>query len=98
MTINKTIENETAVLQVSGRLDTLTAPELDNEINAVAEDVNELVLDMKELEYTSSAGLRVILKSQKLMSAKGGMKLINVNDDIMEVFKMTGFAEILTIE
>lgn len=98
MTINKTIENETAVLQVSGRLDTLTAPELDNEINAIAGDVNELVLDMKELEYTSSAGLRVILKSQKLMSVKGGMKLINVNDDIMEVFKMTGFAEILTIE
>lgn len=98
MTINKTIENSVAVLQVSGRLDTMTAPELENEINSVAGDVSELVLDMKELEYTSSAGLRVILKSQKLMSAKGCMKLINVSDDVMEVFKMTGFAEILTIE
>jgi anti-sigma B factor antagonist len=98
MTIEKIIENETETIKISGRLDTATAPELEQAINALSDDVKKLILDMQELEYTSSAGLRVILKAQKMMIKRGNMKLINVNNDIMEVFDITGFLDILTIE
>ena len=98
MTIEKKLNGELATLVVAGRLDTQTAPELEKEIDDVVTGINELVLDMTGLEYVSSAGLRVILKAQKIMNSKGSMKLTGVNDSIMEVFDITGFIDILTIE
>ena len=98
MTIEKKINGESATLIVSGRLDTQTAPELENELDAVLPGLKELTFDMTSLEYVSSAGLRVILKAQKAMNAQGSMKLTGVNDSIMEVFDITGFLDILTIE
>ena len=98
MTIDKTIAGTAATLKIIGRLDTTTAPELEATIDGCAARIKELVLDCSELEYVSSAGLRVILKAQKLMNAQGTMKLTHVNETIMEVFDITGFADILTIE
>ena len=98
MTIEKTITGSAATLKIVGRVDTTTAPELEAAIDGCAAEIKELVLDCAALEYVSSAGLRVILKAQKLMNAQGSMKLINVNETIMEVFDITGFADILTIE
>ncbi|MBR5308807.1 MAG: STAS domain-containing protein [Clostridia bacterium] len=98
MTIEKKINAEAATLIVSGRLDTQTAPELENELDAVLPGLKDLTFDMTNLEYVSSAGLRVILKAQKAMNAQGSMKLTGVNDSIMEVFDITGFLDILTIE
>ena len=98
MTIEKKINNESAILIVSGRLDTQTAPELENELDSVLAGLKELTFDFSNLEYVSSAGLRVILKAQKAMNAQGSMKLTGVNDSIMEVFDITGFLDILTIE
>ena len=98
MTIEKKINNEVTTLIVSGRLDTQTAPELENELDSILPGLKELTFDMKGLEYISSAGLRVILKAQKTMNIQGAMKLTNVNDDIMEVFDITGFLDILTVE
>ena len=98
MTIEKKIENGNVTIKVSGRLDTTTAPELEKALDSSLEGTKELVFDMANLEYRSSAGLRVILKAQKAMNAQGSMKLIGVNDSIMEVFDITGFLDILTIE
>ena len=98
MTIEKKINNDAVTLIVSGRLDTQTAPELENELNSILTGLKELTFDMTNLEYVSSAGLRVILKAQKAMNAQGSMKLTGVNDSIMEVFDITGFLDILTIE
>ena len=98
MTIEKKINNDALTLIVSGRLDTQTAPELENELEAVLPGIKELTFDMTNLEYVSSAGLRVILKAQKAMNIQGSMKLTGVNDSIMEVFDITGFLDILTIE
>ena len=98
MTIEKKLNGELATLVIAGRLDTQTAPEFEKEIDGVVAGISELVLDMTALEYVSSAGLRVILKAQKIMNAKGSMKLTGVNDSIMEVFDITGFLDILTIE
>ena len=98
MTIEKKINGEALTLIVSGRLDTQTAPELEKELDEALADIKELTFDMTDLEYVSSAGLRVILKAQKAMNAKGSMKLTGVNDSIMEVFDITGFLDILTIE
>ena len=98
MTIEKKINGEELTLIVSGRLDTQTAPELESELDASVSGVKELTFDMTNLEYVSSAGLRVILKAQKAMNAQGSMKLTGVNDSIMEVFDITGFLDILTIE
>ena len=98
MTIEKTIAGTATCLKIFGRLDTTTAPELEVAIDACAASVKELVLDCTALEFVSSAGLRVILKAQKLMNALGTMKLTHVNEAIMEVFDITGFADILTIE
>ena len=98
MTIEKKIENENVTLTISGRLDTTTAPELEKTLDNVLDGTKELVFDMTNLEYISSAGLRVILKAQKAMNAQGGMKLLGVNDSLMEVFDITGFLDILTIE
>ena len=98
MTIEKKINAESATLIVSGRLDTQTAPELENELDSVLSGLKELTFDFANLEYVSSAGLRVILKAQKAMNTQGSMKLTGVNDSIMEVFDITGFLDILTIE
>ena len=98
MTIEKKINNDAGTLVVSGRLDTQTAPELENELDNIISGLKELTFDMTNLEYVSSAGLRVILKAQKAMNTQGSMKLTGVNDSIMEVFDITGFLDILTIE
>ena len=98
MTIEKTMNGTAAALKIIGRLDTTTAPELEAAIDACAAEIKELVLDCTALEYVSSAGLRVILKAQKRMNTQGNMKLTHVNETIMEVFNITGFADILTIE
>ena len=98
MTIEKVLNEENAKIIVAGRLDTQTAPELEKEIDGIIANLKELVFDMTGLEYISSAGLRVILKAQKIMNTKGSMKLIGVNDSIMEIFDITGFLDILTIE
>ena len=98
MTIEKKINNDTVTFIISGRLDTQTAPELEKELDSVLADIKELTFDFANLEYVSSAGLRVILKAQKAMNAQGSMKLTGVNDSIMEVFDITGFLDILTIE
>ena len=98
ITINKEKKGSTLNVRLSGRLDTSTAPELQNSISADLEEVNELVMDLKELDYISSAGLRVLLSAHKKMSSKGGMTVINVSETVMEVFDITGFSEILVIK
>lgn len=96
MTIEKTLNGETLILKVIGRLDTSTAPQLEAEMNDSLDSAKDLILDFSELEYISSAGLRVILKAQKIMNKQGTMKLTGVNDTVMEVFDITGFSDILT--
>ena len=98
LNITKKIENEKAVFTLEGRLDTVTAPELENELKSSLDGVTELVMDFEKLEYISSAGLRVLLSTQKLMAKQGEMKLVHVNETIMEIFEVTGFIDILTIE
>ena len=98
MVITKTTEENKLIVKVEGRLDTATAPELEQELNDAIDEAEELVFDLEGLEYLSSAGLRILLASQKKMAAKGGMKVTNVNDVIMEIFEITGFSDILTIE
>ena len=99
MEIIKNVNGSEVVLSLKGRLDTTTAPSLDAAVNEVTGSATSVVFDFEGLEYLSSAGLRVILVTQKTMSAKGGKFVIkNVNDTIMDVFDMTGFTSILTIE
>ena len=86
------------IIEVAGRLDTTAAPMLDKTINEDIEGTKELVLDLKGIEYISSAGLRVLLGAQKKMQKIGSMKVRNVCPEVMEVFEMTGFADILVIE
>lgn len=97
MKIEKNLQNKTLTLTLSGRLDTVSAPELEREISNLS-GITDLVFDFKNVEYVSSAGLRVILKAQKIMNAQGSMKLINVSDDVAEIFDITGFSDILVIE
>lgn len=97
MTIEKKQEGTNLTLQLGGRLDTTTAPELEAVLRELG-GVEELILDFENLEYISSAGLRVLLGAQKTMNKQGSMKIRHVNDVIMEVFEVTGFADILTIE
>ena len=98
MTITKTQNGTNLTLSLEGRLDTVTAPELEAEIEALPDGVESLTLDLKTLEYISSAGLRVLLRAQKAMSAKGGMQVKNVGEVVAEVFEVTGFSDILDIE
>ncbi len=98
MTITKTIESDALTLALSGRLDTTTSPELEDEINASLAGIHKLTLDFTELSYISSAGLRVLLAAQKKMNVQGEMRVVGVNDTIMEIFEVTGFSDILTIE
>ena len=98
LNVNKTVENGKAVLTAAGRLDTVTAPELESAVKEILPGLTDLTIDLKELEYISSAGLRVLLSAQKAMNAQGTMRVVNVNDTVMEIFDVTGFADILTIE
>ena len=98
MTIEIKKTEEETIIEIVGRLDTITAPALDKTINEDIADTKKLVLDVKGMEYISSAGLRVLLAAQKKMQKIGSMKLIGVCEEVMEVFEMTGFADILVIE
>ena len=98
MTVEIKKNAEETIIELSGRLDTTTAPALDKTISNGIEGTKNLVLNFKSLEYISSAGLRVLLSAQKKMQKIGSMKVTNVCEDVMEVFEMTGFADILTIE
>lgn len=98
MTINKTLDGTKLTVALEGRLDTMTAPELDKEFHESLGGVTALVVDLTNLEYVSSAGLRVLLSAQKTMNKQGSMTVKNVNEQIMEVFEVTGFTDILTIE
>lgn len=98
MKIEKTADGRNISIKINGRLDTTTAPALEAVIMDSAAECDHLTLDLMGLEYISSAGLRVLLKAQKVMTAKDGMILQNVNDTIGEIFEITGFSDILTIE
>ncbi|MGN0500326.1 MAG: STAS domain-containing protein [Ruminococcus sp.] len=100
MQIKTDVSNNKLVITLSGRLDTITSPQFEEEISHISlDEIEIIILDIKELEYISSAGLRLILKIHKKMSAKGGvLKLINVNEMISEVFYMTGMSDFLDIE
>ncbi len=98
MTITKTVGDRSLTLALEGRLDTATAPELDAELKRSLDGVETLILDLEKLQYMSSAGLRVLLLTQKRMMKQGQMKVLHVGETIMEIFEVTGFSEILTIE
>jgi anti-sigma B factor antagonist len=98
LNIQKTKEDDYILYQLEGRLDTVTAPELEESLQEALEETNDLVLDFEKLDYISSAGLRVLLSAQKIIGNQGTMKVTHVNDTIMEIFEVTGFNEILTIE
>lgn len=98
MTIEKSMEDKQLTLTLKGRLDTTTAPQLEAELKRSIGGVESLVLNFADLEYLSSAGLRVLLAAQKVMNKQGKMVIRNVNETISEVFEITGFSDILTIE
>ena len=98
MVINKQRSGDTLTIAPEGRLDTVTSPELEKAVKGSLDGVTELIFDLAGLEYISSAGLRVLLSTQKIMNSKGSMKVIHVNEMIAEVFEITGFTDILTIE
>lgn len=98
MTINKKLEGTKLTAAVQGRIDTVTVTEAEAILKDGIENVTELVLDFKELDYISSAGLRLLLSLQKTMAKQGSMKIKNVNEIVMEIFEVTGFSDILTIE
>jgi anti-sigma B factor antagonist len=99
MEIKKTLNGSELTVALSGSLDTMTVTELEKELKGSLDGVNEIIFDLADLEYISSAGLRVLLKAQKYMNAhEGGMKVLNPSELVMEVFNVTGFSDILTIE
>ena len=98
MKIEKKAEGNKLTVALEGRLDTTTAPELEEALKDALEKVDDLTMDFSGLEYISSAGLRVLLATQKIMNKQGAMRVINVNEVVMDVFDVTGFADILTIE
>ena len=98
MKIKKTLNEKKLVVELEGRLDTTTAPQLEEELKNSLDGVTELVLDLETLEYISSAGLRVLLSAYKTMRGKGSMKITNANELVQEVFEVTGFSEFLPIE
>ena len=98
MTITTNQNGTTLEIALEGRLDTMTAPELEAELQKSMSGAESLVFDVSKLEYISSAGLRVLLSAHKAMSSKGGMKVKNVNEIVQEVLDVTGFSDILTIE
>ena len=99
MTINMNRDGSDLTLTLEGRLDTTTAPQLESELRPVlADGVENLTVDLKALDYVSSAGLRVLLSAQKIMNKQGDMTVRNVNEAVMEVFEVTGFVDLLNIE
>lgn len=98
MTIEKTLDGGTLTIMPAGRLDTVTSPDLEAELDVSLDGVNNLIFDLKDLEYISSAGLRVLLSAQKRMAEQGGMKITGVNDTVMEIFEVTGFTDIMNIQ
>ena len=98
LNIEKTIDASELTITLAGRLDTTTAPELEKQLNAALDGITALIFDMAALEYISSAGLRVLLSAQKIMNRQGKMKVLHVNETILEIFEVTGFTDILTIE
>jgi len=98
LNITKNTENNALTMALEGRLDTTTAPQLEAALQDEYDGLTALTLDMEKLEYISSAGLRVLLSAQKKMNAQGEMKIIHVGETIMEIFEVTGFSDILTIE
>ena len=98
MTINKNQEGTRLEIAIEGRLDTMTAPSLEEEVKNSIEGIKELVFDFKDLAYVSSAGLRVLLSAQKTMNKQGNMTIKNANEEVMEIFEVTGFIDILNIE
>ena len=98
MKIIKKQNSASLIIALEGRLDTTTAPELEQEIKSSLDGVTELIMDFAKLDYISSAGLRVLLSAQKKMTKQGSMKVIHANEMVLEVFEVTGFADILNIE
>lgn len=98
MTIRQTKNENALTVALEGRLDTMTAPELEAALKDALEGVTELTFDLEKLEYISSAGLRVLLSAQKTMNRQGSMKVLHPNEIIAEIFEVTGFTDILTIE
>ena len=98
MTIKKIVDANTFTLKVDGRLETTTAPELEAVVKNELDGVEDLTFDFTDLEYISSAGLRVLLAAQKIMNKNGSMKITGANDIVSEIFEVTGFSDILTIE
>lgn len=98
MIITKTTDGTSLTLVLEGRLDTVTAPQLESELRSSIDGIDKLFLDFTSLEYISSAGLRILLSTQKIMNKQGGMVIRNVNEDVMDIFEITGFVDILTVE
>ena len=98
MTINRKQNGTALEIALEGRLDTMTAPELEAELSKSMSSADSLTLDFGKLDYISSAGLRVLLSAHRVMSCKGGMKVTNVNEIVREVLEVTGFTDILTVE
>lgn len=98
MTISKHVNNHQLEIKLSGRLDTITSPELEAELKQSLDQITDLSFDFSDLEYISSAGLRVLLATQKVMNKQGEMVIYHVNDMVKEVFEVTGFIDILTIK
>ena len=98
MTIDKTLDGTKLEIALEGRLDTMTAPQLEEEVKNNIDGIKELIFDLKNLAYVSSAGLRVLLSAQKIMNKQGSMTIRNANEEVMEIFEVTGFIDILNIE
>ncbi len=98
MTINKKQDGDKLTIALEGRLDTTTAPQLEAELRTAVDGIKNLEFDLKDLAYISSAGLRVLLSAQKVMNKQGKMVIHNANEDIMDIFDVTGFVDILSIE
>ena len=98
MEITKELNGDVLTIRPNGRLDTVSAPQLEAELRNSVNGVKELVFDLADLQYVSSAGLRVLLSAQKVMNRQGGMRILNANEEVREIFEVTGFDEILTIE
>ena len=98
MTITKESSGSSMVFYLEGRLDTTTAPDLEREFRSSLDGITDLTVDLEKLDYISSAGLRVLLSAQRIMNRQGGMRVVHSNEAVMEVFEVTGFTDILTIE
>lgn len=98
MNVNINKEDSNLTIEIEGRLDTLTSPELEKEVDSALDGITNLVVDLKNLEYISSAGLRVLLGVAQVMEDQGDMKVINVSSEVKDIFEVTGFDEVLTIE